>query len=176
MRPITLLLMLSVASSILSGQVDQGGKHKGNDLSGLERDIKLERAAAARYRKIGALLQPEAKRKLAAASSEVLRSLARNSNSSDPLVLVRAQLKPQFESLSDQQTALLSFYVLDDIAQLLVDKEALKKKLDDMNEMSEMTSLRLQMMMDRRSKFISTLSNIMKKISTTQDTIVQNLK
>jgi AAA15 family ATPase/GTPase len=30
-----------------------------------------------------------------------------------------------------------------------------------------LTSLRLQMMMDRRSKFISTLSNIMKKIETT---------
>jgi hypothetical protein len=44
------------------------------------------------------------------------------------------------------------------------------------NEMSEMISMRLQMTMDRRSKFISTLSNIMKKISTTQDTLVQNLK
>lgn len=55
-------------------------------------------------------------------------------------------------------------------------QDDLKTKLDSMNEMSEMTSLRLQMMMDRRSKFISTLSNIMKKISTTQDTIVQNLK
>ena len=55
-------------------------------------------------------------------------------------------------------------------------KDDLKTKLDSMNEMSEMTSLRLQMMMDRRSKFISTLSNIMKKISQTQDTIVQNLK
>jgi hypothetical protein len=52
----------------------------------------------------------------------------------------------------------------------------LKQQLDSMNELSEMTSLRLQMMMDRRSKFISTLSNIMKKISTTQDTLVQNLK
>jgi hypothetical protein len=48
--------------------------------------------------------------------------------------------------------------------------------LDGMNEMSEMTSLRLQMTMDRRSKFISTLSNIMKKISSTQDTLVQNIK
>jgi hypothetical protein len=57
-----------------------------------------------------------------------------------------------------------------------VDQDSLKQKLDGMNEMSEMTSLRLQMMMDRRSKFMSTLSNIMKKISTTQDTIVQNLK
>jgi len=34
----------------------------------------------------------------------------------------------------------------------------------------------MQMMMDRRSKFIRTLNNIMKKISTTQDTLVQNLK
>lgn len=52
----------------------------------------------------------------------------------------------------------------------------IKGKLDGMNEMSEMTSLRLQMTMDRRSKFISTLSQIMKKISTTQDTLVQNIK
>lgn len=52
----------------------------------------------------------------------------------------------------------------------------LADKIEAMSEMSEMTSLRLQMIMDRRSKFISTLSNIMKKISTTQETIVQNLK
>jgi predicted nuclease with TOPRIM domain len=52
----------------------------------------------------------------------------------------------------------------------------LKGKLDGMNEMSEMTSLRLQMTMDRRSKFIETLSNIMKKIGTTQETIIQNIK
>jgi len=52
----------------------------------------------------------------------------------------------------------------------------LKGKLDSMNELSEMTSLRLQMTMDRRSKFISTLSQMMKKISTTQDILVQNIK
>jgi hypothetical protein len=52
----------------------------------------------------------------------------------------------------------------------------LKGKLDGMNELSEMTSLRLQMTMDRRSKFISTLSQMIKKISTTQDMLVQNLK
>jgi hypothetical protein len=52
----------------------------------------------------------------------------------------------------------------------------MKGKLNGMNEMSEMTSLRLQMTMDRRSKFISTLSQMMKKISTTQDILVQNIK
>jgi hypothetical protein len=55
-------------------------------------------------------------------------------------------------------------------------RDELKGQLDGMNEMSEMTSLRLQMTMDRRSKFISTLSNIMKKIGTTEETITQNLK
>jgi hypothetical protein len=54
--------------------------------------------------------------------------------------------------------------------------EEVRSGLDSMNEMSEESSLRLQMMMDRRSKFISTLSNIMKMISATQDTLVQNLK
>lgn len=52
----------------------------------------------------------------------------------------------------------------------------LKAKLDTLNELSEMTSLRLQMAMDRRSKFISTLSEMMKKTSTTQDALVQNIK
>ena len=55
-------------------------------------------------------------------------------------------------------------------------QDSLKGKIDSMNDMSEMTSLRLQMIMDRRSKMISTLSNIMQKIAATQDTIVQNLK
>ena len=45
-----------------------------------------------------------------------------------------------------------------------------------MDSMSEMDSLRLQMTMDRRSGYISTLSQIMKKISTTQDMLVQNIK
>jgi len=45
-----------------------------------------------------------------------------------------------------------------------------------MNDLSEEMSLRLQMAMDRRSKFIQTLSQMMKKISTIQDVLVQNIK
>jgi hypothetical protein len=60
--------------------------------------------------------------------------------------------------------------------QLLAIRDDLQGQLDNMNEMSEMTSMRLQMAMDRRSKFVEALSNIMKKIDSTQETIVQNLK
>ena len=65
---------------------------------------------------------------------------------------------------------------IDCLWQLESIRDDLQGKLDGMSEMSEMTSLRLQMMMDRRSKFINTLSNIMKKLSDTQDSIIQNLK
>ena len=52
----------------------------------------------------------------------------------------------------------------------------LKSDLDSMSEMGEMESLRLQMLMDRRSKAISTISNLLKKIHDTQQSIIQNLK
>ena len=54
--------------------------------------------------------------------------------------------------------------------------DTLKRELDSLNELGETESLRLQMAMDRLSKLMSTLSNILKKISDTSDTMVQNLK
>lgn len=46
----------------------------------------------------------------------------------------------------------------------------------DLGDMSQMDSMRLQMVMDRTSKFAQSLSNIMKKISDTSSQIVGNLK
>jgi hypothetical protein len=60
--------------------------------------------------------------------------------------------------------------------QLSVIRDNLRDRLDNMGTLSEVTALRLQMAMDRRSKFMEALSNIMKKIDSTQETIVQNLK
>jgi Arc/MetJ-type ribon-helix-helix transcriptional regulator len=65
---------------------------------------------------------------------------------------------------------------LDDIVQLRAIQDDLKGKLDSMSEMGEMESLRLQMAMDRISKMMSTLSNILKKISDIAQAITQNLK
>ncbi|MDR3485882.1 MAG: hypothetical protein P4M05_13350 [Bradyrhizobium sp.] len=47
---------------------------------------------------------------------------------------------------------------------------------DDMGDMSEMLSMRLQMAMDNRSKFVESLSNIMKEMSNTASQITKNLK
>jgi hypothetical protein len=51
-----------------------------------------------------------------------------------------------------------------------------KADLDSLSEMGEMESLRLQMAMDRMSKSMQMLSNVLKKISDTSETITSNLK
>jgi hypothetical protein len=48
--------------------------------------------------------------------------------------------------------------------------------VDSMDELAESASLKLQMVMDRRSKSLSTLSNILKKLADTQGSILANLK
>jgi len=62
------------------------------------------------------------------------------------------------------------------MSQLQAIQDDLKGRLDSLSEMGEMESLRLQMAMDRMSKMMSTLSNLLKKISDTQESITQNLK
>jgi hypothetical protein len=54
--------------------------------------------------------------------------------------------------------------------------QQLKQELDSLGEMGETGSLRLQMAMDRMSKMMSTLSNLLKKVSDTAQSITQNLK
>jgi hypothetical protein len=61
-------------------------------------------------------------------------------------------------------------------AELDASIDQMRTELDSMSEMGETESLRLQMAMDRMSKMMTTLSNLLKKISDTQNAIVQNIK
>lgn len=54
--------------------------------------------------------------------------------------------------------------------------DTLQGQVDSLSDLSESAQLQLQMAMDRMSKFIETLSNILKKIDDTDSGIVQNLK
>lgn len=54
--------------------------------------------------------------------------------------------------------------------------QQLKRQLDSLGDLSQTDSLRLQNAMDRMSQLMSTLSNILKKISDTAQSITQNLK
>ena len=54
--------------------------------------------------------------------------------------------------------------------------KALQDERDSISEMGEIDALHLQQAMDRMSKAMETLSNMMKKASETSNGIVQNLK
>lgn len=71
-------------------------------------------------------------------------------------------------------TSLISTAIVRAELDLVVDQ--IKQDIDSMSEMGEMESLRLQMAMDRMSKMMSTLSNLLKKMSDTASAITQNLK
>ena len=63
-----------------------------------------------------------------------------------------------------------------DVCVLRAIQDELKNGLDSMSEMGEMESLRMQIAMDRMSKMMSTLSNLLKKMSDTSSAIISNLK
>jgi hypothetical protein len=65
---------------------------------------------------------------------------------------------------------------LADLQELKAAQQSLNGDLNSMNELSEMTAMDLQMAMDRRSKFVEALSNVLKKMNDTQQAIVQNIK
>lgn len=54
--------------------------------------------------------------------------------------------------------------------------DALLAGRDDLSEMSEIDSMRLQTAMDRRAKATEVLSNMLRKTSDTQQDIIDNLK
>ena len=86
-------------------------------------------------------------------------------------VIVRSQvvdLKGQLTKFSDSVS--VTKHEIDDVV------ATMKNDLDNMSEMGEMESLRLQMAMERLSKMMSTLSNLLKKASETAAGITQNIK
>ncbi len=139
-------------------------------------DHALNQQVRARQTTLAAGLQPSAKAKLSMAVRSVLVFVAKSPLEVDVSGPAGREVKHRFSGLSGPQAELLRFYVLAEVSRILLAPQELNRRLEALGGMSEMTSMRLQMMMDRRSKFTSTLSNILKKIAATHDGVVSNLK
>jgi len=61
-------------------------------------------------------------------------------------------------------------------AELDQEMETIRSTIGSKSDMGEMASLQLQMVIERMSKAMSTLSNILKKMNDTASAIVQNMK
>jgi hypothetical protein len=138
------------------------------------RDLTLERAVSMRNASLSTEMHGEAREKLDLAARAVLADLSTGPQDADPDALARQQLQARFGRLSTRQADVLSFYVLARVVSLLSDPAELER--NQSAHASEMASLRMQMMLDRRSKLMSTLSNLMKRTSDTQKSVIQNIK
>ena len=99
------------------------------------------------------------------------RQLTNQYGALKPRTLVNVPVRSTHSALKQTQLNIVS--TTREIESL---EQDVKNKLDSMSEMGEMESLRLQMAMDRLSKLMSTLSNLLKKISDTEAGITQNMK
>jgi hypothetical protein len=82
-----------------------------------------------------------------------------------------ADMKTSSQQKQTQRNLLTAMHV-----QQQKKKDSINNKKDSMPEINESAQLRLQMYADRRSKFNEIISNIMKKISSTEDQIISNMK
>lgn len=106
-------------------------------------------------------------------SSQNAHAIAKGSG--EPEALARTAVQSRWSHVRTAGASdTLTFIATYDAAKAL--QETMKRDLDSMSEMGETESLRLQMSMDRMSKMMSTLSNLLKKISDTAQSITQNLK
>jgi len=109
---------------------------------------------------------------------------ANRSPSTGRYMLLR-QLRSLFPKMTKEQRALLAIYILGE-AGLLSNLgsttntspvvSTLQNVLDSDNEISEMTSMQLQMLMDTRAKLLQTASDMEKSMSDTDMAIVGNIK
>lgn len=64
----------------------------------------------------------------------------------------------------------------DDLAGFGAARESTAGASDSISDLSEMSSLRMQLAMDRHTKLLTMVSNVMGTVATTHNSVVQNLK
>jgi hypothetical protein len=93
-------------------------------------------------------------------------------------VQARLAARQQLSHLASQVIQERTQHPAQDAYAALVEEaqQALTQQLTTMNELSDSDSVRLQEAMDRHSRMMTTLSNILKKLNDTAAAISQNLK
>lgn len=141
----------------------------------VQRDTALERSVSSRARSLDPWLRPSARSKVALAAQSVLAHIAYGPGEPDPHASARREVRSRFGQLNEPEADLACFLVLAEVLRCLANPAALSRQLD-VSTLSEERSLRLSMAMDRRSKLIETLGELMEKLTATESAVVGNLK
>jgi hypothetical protein len=158
-----------------------GSSHSSGAIQSRTRDEALAKAASERRKALDGMLGTEARRKLTVAMHEVLDHLARAEDSPDPLPITRGAVNAQFSGATAAQSDLLVFYVLADVARITADEDTLNKRAapatkKGTEDLKPAEVSRLLHLMDRDSGYTQALSAALKKIASTPDSAVKNLK
>jgi hypothetical protein len=151
----------------------QASKDAENDLRQIMAEAK---AIAAAKQKLRELINPAGREFAAAAASNGKTPASAPCNI--PACRALADGAMRLSTMTAQTRHPLRYSVPGQMsyAQAQQELDKMKQDLDSMSELGETESLKLQMAMDRRSKAIEMLSNVMKKMDATSSAIVQNLK
>jgi len=129
----------------------------------------LDPAIAAQHRRIQSLLAPEAKEKIGRAVPEFREQTRKLKPGTDLRALATAQIRKQFPNLTPRQTDVLAFTLLNETYASL-------QAAESAGDMSTEQQMQLQQVMEQKSQFETALSNMMKSMSDTSDSIIQNIK
>jgi hypothetical protein len=154
--------------------------------------LELSPAVVAQHERVQRLIGPKAKQKISEiapafsararqlptntdfyglAVAEVRRSFPASANLSGEDIEALVQMI-MMQCAQDSQSDLKN--MMNNMKKTNQQKNAERSK--NMSDISDEQSLRLQMAMDRQSKFMEALSNIEKKLEQTQDSVIKNLK
>jgi hypothetical protein len=144
--------------------------HRMNQLKKRQREyinnLKKQRASA---KKIARQEYETSKKQPAASRIQQQASIVKK----PPKTAVTRQLRisyPKTPAITNKNAKNMTLVELDKYV------EEKEQEMDSLGGLSEELSLKLQILMDRRSKIIQTLSTILKKISQTSDAIIANIK
>lgn len=160
-------------------------------------EFELTPAVVTQHERIQGLMGPKTKQRISQIAPAFSARVRQLPPTSDFHALAVAEVRGGFQglgNLSNEDVEAIAFLVMmqatqdahSDLKNIMdgvkkanqqkQSQRAARNQKDAVSEMSEEESLRLQMAMDRQSKFMETLSNVEKKMAQTQDSIVHNLK
>ncbi|MCG3153246.1 MAG: hypothetical protein GEEBNDBF_02557 [bacterium] len=134
---------------------------------GIEEWLQLPDLTKAQQKQLSGLLRGEIAAKLLVVGDARESARQRKKEAPDFGKISRAERLPMQEVLDWGD---MSLDTLEDI------QGSLKKKLDSVSRNNEMDALRLQITLDRMSRMMTTISNLLKKVADTQEEITQNIK
>src|SRR5215212_2943369 len=130
----------------------------------LQTTLQVQTAVVARVDSLDNYLQPAAREKLAITTATAQKQLAGTTDLSVIVQSARSEVIRQFPRMTSAQVDRMVF--------LALTAAATSDERDSLGELSTEKSLRLQRYQDRRAKLMETMSNMMKKMSETSDSII----